>query len=324
MRAPSESETRNYSDAPAADLALRVPMEAAGERLDAWLAARLPEVSRNRLKAWIVAGHVRIDGVAATPSLRLKGGEAVAVEPQPAADARAYAPEPITLRIVHEDDALVVIDKPAGLVAHPAAGHWEGTLLNALLHHAPALADVPRAGIVHRLDKDTSGLLVVAKTLAAQTALTRQMAARSVRREYEALVAGTPARNGRVAAALGRDPQRRTRIAVLPETARGARPAVTHFRALKGYRRDGVAATLVECRLETGRTHQIRVHMQHLGHPLVGDQTYGRAPWKAWLPRQALHARRLALTHPVSGRLAEWTAPLPADFRALLATLEAA
>lgn len=315
-------EDANYSGATPASTSLPVPMTAAGARLDAWLAERLPAISRNRLKAWIEGGHVQVDAVAGMPARRLRGGETVTLQPQPAADARAYAPEAIALAIVHEDEALIVVDKPAGLVVHPAAGNWDGTLLNALLHHAPLLEGVPRAGIVHRLDRDTSGLMVVAKTLAAHTALTRQLAARSVRREYEALVAGRVAKAGIVAAALGRDPRQRTRIAVRPENDSGARPAVTHFRALRHYLRDSVEATLVECRLETGRTHQIRVHMQHLGHPVVGDQTYGRAPWKAWLPRQALHARRLALTHPESGRLVEWSSPMPADIKGLIASLE--
>ncbi|MBL8383015.1 MAG: RluA family pseudouridine synthase [Burkholderiales bacterium] len=310
----------NYSEGGAEDDAIRLsaPMADAGLRLDQALARWLPQYSRSRVRDWIDAGHVRVDGQPGVASRRLRGGETVAVEPQPAADARAYAAEDIALDIVHEDAMLLVVNKPPGLVAHPAAGNWAGTLLNALLHHAPQLGQVPRAGIVHRLDKDTSGLLVVAKTIAAQTALVRQMQAREVRREYWALVAGHVARAGRIEAPLGRHPVQRTRIAVLPVAAAGARPAVTHFRAVQAYARDGVAATLVECRLETGRTHQIRVHMQHIGHPIVGDQTYGRPPWRSWLGRQALHARRLGFVHPGDGRPVQWEAPLPPDLQDLV------
>ena len=303
---------------------LTVPMQASGSRLDQWLAQELPQFSRNRIKAWIEAGLVTLDGRACEPKHKLRGGEAVAVQPAAAPEEGAYAAEAIPLEIVHEDAAIIVINKPAGLVAHPAAGNWSGTLLNALLHHAPQLAGVPRAGIVHRLDKETSGLLVVAKSLEAQTALVRQLQARSVKRLYWALAVGRIDAAGTVNAALGRHPSARTKIAVLHEDDSGARPAVTHYAPLRHYARDGFNLTLLECRLETGRTHQIRVHLQHLGHPLVGDQVYGRAPTKGWFARQALHARELALVHPASGKTVAWQAPLPADMEELLQSLESA
>ena len=299
-----------------------VPMEASGLRVDVALAKWLPRFSRARLQAWIAAGRVTVDSLPASAKQRLRGGEAMCVLPQVADHETAFAAEAIALEIVFEDAALIVLNKPPGLVAHPAAGNWSGTLLNALLHHAPALAGVPRAGIVHRLDKDTSGLLVVAKTIEAQTALVRQLQARTVRREYWALVAGRLGPARAIDAAIGRHPVQRLRMAVLPADAPGARSAVTHVRVIKTCVRDALPATLVECRLETGRTHQIRVHMQHVGHPVVGDQTYGRAPYRAWLPRQALHARRLGFEHPDTSHAMAWEASLPHDMQALIDSLE--
>ena len=294
--------------------ALTLPADAAGRRFDAALALALPQFSRSRLRAWIDAGRVEVDGGVAAPTRRVRGGERVVVRAD--ADPRevAFAPEPIALTIVDEDGALIVVDKPAGLVVHPGSGNWEGTLLNALLHHAPELAGVPRAGIVHRLDKDTSGLLVVARTLAAQTALVRQLQARTVTREYVALAAGDVTRGGTVDAPIGRHPTRRTTMAVVA----AGKPARTHYDVVERF---GVA-TLLRCRLETGRTHQIRVHLASLGHPLVGDPAYGR---KGPVPfgRQALHAAKLALVHPASGRTRAWESPLPADFLGLVAALRA-
>ena len=237
--------------------------------------------------------------------------------PPEARDA-ADAAEAIALDIVHEDAALLVLNKPAGLVVHPGSGNWQGTLLNGLLHHHPPLAGIPRAGIVHRLDKDTSGLLVVAKTLEAQTDLVRQLQARTVVRKYLALVYGEVARDGKVDAPIGRHLTQRTRMAVT-EHGRAAR---THYRVLERYAK----ATLLECSLDTGRTHQIRVHLQAIGHPLVGDPVYragrGAAPGPlASFKRQALHAYRLGLVHPASGAAMQWEVPLPADMRALLDTL---
>ncbi len=230
-------------------------------------------------------------------------------------------PERIALDILYEDDALLVINKPPGLVVHPGSGNWSGTLLNALLAHASQLGTIPRAGIVHRLDKDTSGLLVVAKTLEAQTSLVRQLQARTVRREYLALAHGKIARSGIIEAPIGRHPARRTRMAV---TTRG-KPAITYYEVLHHYKN----ATLLCCRLKTGRTHQIRVHLQSIDHPLVGDPTYGRRrtlnagdSLLTKFPRQALHAQRLALIHPVSREHISWEATAPADLCTLLAALE--
>ena len=298
---------------------LSLSAKCAGLRLDQALAHLLPEFSRSRLALWIRAQRVELDGRTALPKTRVRGGERVRILPAPESAATAAAPEAIALDIVFEDAHILVVDKPAGLVVHPGSGNWNGTLLNALLQHAPPLAALPRAGIVHRLDKDTSGLLVVAKTLAAQTSLVRQLQARTVKREYLALVHGTVARGGRVEAPIGRNPLRRTRMAVV---ARG-RPAVTHYAVLQRY----ALATLLRCRLETGRTHQIRVHMQSLGHPLIGDPTYGRhrksinADVNAF-KRQALHAEQLGLLHPASGRPMAWRVAPPADMSALLAALE--
>jgi 23S rRNA pseudouridine1911/1915/1917 synthase len=287
---------------------------AAGLRFDQALAQALPDYSRSRLKQWIDGGLATLDGRVADPKRRIRGGEAVVVTATPDPQETAYAAESIALPITYEDATLLVIDKPAGLVMHPGSGNWQGTLLNALLHHAPQLAGVPRAGIVHRLDKDTSGLVAVAKTLPAQTDLVRQLQARTVKREYLALATGDIRRGGTVDAPIGRHPSRRTTMAVVAS----GRPARTHYTVVERF----AGATLLACRLETGRTHQIRVHLASLGHPLVGDPAYGR---KGPLPfgRQALHAFRLGLVHPATRRQCEWESPLPADFAGLLATLRA-
>ncbi len=298
--------------------ALTAPAECAGLRLDQALARLFPEHSRSRLQAWLREGRIRVDGVSPQASRKIWGGERVEVDAAPAPEDAQRA-EDIPLRIVFEDEAILVIDKPAGLVVHPGSGNWSGTLLNALLHHAPELAAVPRAGIVHRLDKDTSGLLVVARTLEAQTDLVRQLQARTVKRHYFALVHGAPEAAGVVEAPVGRHPVQRTRMAVVG----GGRPALTHYAVRERFGR----SALLECRLETGRTHQIRVHMAHRGHPLVGDPVYGlRRSGDALLdafPRQALHAFRLGLVHPARGEALEWSADLPGDFAALLAALQA-
>jgi len=311
-------------ETPIEPVELVAPMDAAGLRLDQWLAQKLPQFSRNRLKGWIESGAVTVTGEGADPKQKIRGGESVRVAPAPAPQEGAFLPEDIPLDIVHEDAALIVVNKPAGMVTHPAAGNWSGTLLNALLHHAPELARVPRAGIVHRLDKETSGLLVVGRTLEAQTALVRQLQARSVKRVYAALAAGRVDGAGTVDAPIGRHPTQRTRMAVLREEQSGAKPAVTHYRPLAHYLHGEAPLTLVECRLETGRTHQIRVHMQHIKHPLVGDAVYGSTPSKSWFARQALHARELALIHPRSGKTVGWQAPLPPDMEQLLQSLEQA
>ena len=298
-----------------------IPADHAGKRLDQSLAELLPEYSRSRLQAWIDSGHVQLAGAPASRKQKVWGGEAVTVTPEALPEETAFRAEAIGLDIVYEDQAILVIDKPAGLVTHPGAGNWEGTLLNALLHHHPAAAGIPRAGIVHRLDKDTSGLMVVAKTLEAQTRLVRQLQARDVKRVYWAVALGVFDRpEGDIDAAIGRHPTQRIKMAVLDADHAGAKPALTHWKVLRQYPR----AAWVECRLATGRTHQIRVHLTHLGHPLLGDPVYrGRTPGST-LPfqRQALHAVRLGLVHPMTGEFMEWDAPPPADFAQLLETLE--
>src|SRR6185503_4782144 len=251
-----KNSRENYNAA-AERVRVIVPANCAGLRLDQALARLFPYYSRSRLARWTREGQIRIDGRVLAPRHKLSGGEAIELVLMPREETLAHRGEDIPLHPVHEDGSLLVLNKPAGLVVHPGSGNWRGTLLNALLHHAPALADVPRAGIVHRLDKDTSGLLVVAKTLTAQTDLVRQLQARSVTREYAAVAHGVVARDGKVEAPIGRHPVHRTRMAV---TARG-RPAATHFQVLERY----ASAALLRCRLETGRTHQIRVHLGSLG-----------------------------------------------------------
>jgi 23S rRNA pseudouridine1911/1915/1917 synthase len=310
------------------DLQMTVPAALGGQRFDRVAADLFPEFSRARLQTWIKSGELRVDGGVRQAKDKLTAGAQLLLraELQPVDDS--WQPEAIGLAIVYEDEDILVLDKPAGLVVHPAAGHADGTLLNALLHHCPELNVVPRAGIVHRLDKDTTGLMVVAKNLGAQTALVAQLQARSVHREYEAVATGVLVGGGTVDAPLGRHARDRKRQAVL---VNGGKEAVTHYRVLRRFR----AHTHIRCLLETGRTHQIRVHMMHIKHPLLGDPVYGgrfRKPAGASpeliealmaFPRQALHARRLELLHPRSGELLSWEAPVPEDMRELLAILVA-
>jgi len=295
-------------------------------RLDQALARLLPEYSRSRLQAWIRDGLLTLDGRRCRPRDRVAGGERaellVLMEEQV-----AYMPQQIPLAIVFEDDELLIIDKPPGLVMHPAAGNLDGTLLNGLLHHDPRLSRLPRCGIVHRLDKETSGLLVVARTLRAHTSLVAQLQARSIKRQYLAVVTGVPVAGGTVDAPIGRHPTVRTRMAVTP----GGKPAVTHYRVKERYRNH----CLLEVRLETGRTHQIRVHLAHIRYPILGDPVYGgrlRLPPGAApvltgclreFRRQALHAERLTLTHPGSGEELSWQAPPPQDMGELIELLRA-
>ena len=309
----SVAEGEDWEESFAAPMRATVPAELGGLRFDQALARLFPQYSRNRLQAWLKSGHITLDGRNAEPRQAVTGGEQVVLEPPPAPEAMPKA-QRMPLRIVHEDAELIVIDKPAGLVVHPGAGQPDRTLLNALLAHEPRLAGVPRAGIVHRLDKDTSGLLVVAKTVEAQAELVKQLASRSMRRIYLAVVQGDPPASGSIDAPMGRDPRSRVRMAV---THRG-KPARTTFRVLERF---GHAA-LVECRLETGHTHQIRVHLQHIRHPLVGDTVYRRGTRHGWsFPRQALHAAELALTHPRTGKPMTWRAPLPRDMKLLVQKL---
>lgn len=288
----------------------------AGERLDRFVAARLVDVSRTRLQRWIALGAVRCDDRVLPASTRLSGRETIVVEPQPREADGAFVPEPIPIDVVHEDAHLLVLCKPAGLVVHPAAGNWRGTLLNGLLFHRPALAALPRAGIVHRLDRDTSGLLVVAKNERAMVSLAAQLADRSMGRRYFALADGRCPARGVIDAAIARDEASRVRMAAVP-AGRG-RAARTFYRVLARGRLAGRDASLLECRLDSGRTHQIRVHLRSIGHPLVGDALYG-GPTTAGFGRQALHAWRLQLRHPDGDRLVHWCATMPPDMAALCA-----
>lgn len=299
---------------------LTVPPGAAGSRLDRWLAASLPELSRARLQALIAEGRVTVDGRARKASYHLAGGERVEVRIPPP-PPEELVPEPIELTILYEDDHVLVVDKPAGMVVHPGAGHDAGTLAAAALAHAPSTAGVGgprRPGIVHRLDKGTSGVLVLAKSRAAYEGLVRQLAARAVRRRYLAVVHGRLQRSeGVVDAPIGRDPRHRKRMAVLPPGK--GRPALTRWRVIERFRDH----TLVEARLETGRTHQIRVHMASLGHPVVGDDLYGHRRPRPPIPFEghALHAAEIAFVHPVTGERMEFTAALPPRMERLLSHL---
>jgi 23S rRNA pseudouridine1911/1915/1917 synthase len=302
-----------------------IPESSRGARLDQALAALFPEFSRARLQQWIHAGRVAVDGRRLRPRDLVAGGERVSLA-VPAAAPIAHAAQPIALEVVHEDEAVIVIAKPAGLVVHPGAGNPDRTLLNALLHHAPELAGVPRAGLIHRLDKDTSGVLLVARSLPAHTALTRALAARQILREYQALCVGRVIGGGTVDAPLGRHPVDRIKRAVRAD----GRPARTHYRVLERFR----AHSHLRVQLDTGRTHQIRVHLAHIGHPLLGDPVYARrrAPLRdspalnaalAAFRRQALHAARLAFPHPTRGEPVEFSVAPPGDFAALLTELRA-
>jgi 23S rRNA pseudouridine1911/1915/1917 synthase len=304
---------------------LEFPPELAGRRLDQALAALLPQYSRTRIQRWIEEGAVRVNGLAPRARDVVVGGEAATVEARQA-DETSVAAEKLPLDIVHQDAAIIVIDKPPGVVVHPGAGNREHTLQNALLAHDPKLRRVPRAGLVHRIDKDTSGLLVVARSVEAQTALVAALAAHEVEREYLALCTGAMTGGATVDEPIGRHRTQRIKMAVRSD----GRAAVTHYRIEKRFR----AHTLARVRLETGRTHQIRVHLAHVGYPIVGDPVYGgrrRLPAGATpelvaalagFRRQALHAARLEFVHPKSGKQASFEAPLPQDFRQLLGVLE--
>jgi len=303
-----------------------VPESCLGKRLDQTLAEMFPDYSRSRIKDWILAGSVSInDEVITKAREKMYGGEVVSIQATLEPELRFEA-ENIALSIVYEDDDILVINKPAGLVVHPGAGNPDGTVLNALLYHCPQLNLIPRAGIVHRLDKDTTGLMVVAKTIAAQTNLVESLQAREITREYEAIANGVMTAGGLVDEPIGRHATKRTQMAVTPS----GRPSVTHYRVVEKYR----SHTRIRLRLETGRTHQIRVHMAHIGHALVGDPVYAgrpRPPKNATpsllsciqvFKRQALHAAMLSLFHPISGEQMTWRAELPNDFIGLIQELK--
>jgi 23S rRNA pseudouridine1911/1915/1917 synthase len=310
----------------AVELRVVVPFELAGQRLDQALAALFPDYSRSRLQAWIRAGRVQVDGRQLRQRDKLEGGEAVVVSAE-LEDETAAGAEAIALAVLHEDADILVLDKPAGLVVHPGAGNPAGTLLNALLHHRPELRALPRAGLVHRLDKDTSGVMVVACTPGAHAALVRQLEQHSVSREYHAVCVGVMTGGGTVDAPIARHPVDRVRMAI----REGGREAVTHYRVAARFR----GHTHVLCRLETGRTHQIRVHLASIRHPIVGDPVYGGrlaipkgagealAEALRGFRRQALHAARLEFIHPRTGEIVRFEAPLPADLAGLLAALRA-
>ncbi|MHA7879907.1 MAG: 23S rRNA pseudouridine(1911/1915/1917) synthase RluD [Saccharospirillum sp.] len=305
---------------------VKVPMNLGQKRLDQIAATLFPEHSRSRIQSWIKSGELTVDGRTLKPRDKLIGGETLALDATVEAQERWEA-EPVDLEVVYADDDLIVLNKPAGLVVHPGAGTPGGTVLNGLLHHYPELASIPRAGIVHRLDKETTGLMVVARSLTAHTSLVAQLQDRSMGREYEAVVSGVMTGGGTVDEPIGRHPTVRTKMAV----SHAGKPAVTHYRVLERYRNH----TLIRCKLETGRTHQIRVHMAHIHYPLVGDPLYaGRmrlpkgvhpdvAQALRGFERQALHATYLELRHPKTGETLGWQVDLPDDMVDLLALLEA-
>jgi len=300
--------------------------ELAGRRLDLVAAELFPDFSRAKLQQWLKEGLLTRNGKPVKPKDKAQIGDRLVLEAEQEQQV-SDRPQDLELDVVFEDDSLLVINKPAGMVVHPAAGHADGTLLNAVLYHCPQLEEMPRAGIVHRLDKDTSGLMVVAKTLQAQTALVAQLQDRSMGREYDAVALGVLTSGGKVDAPIGRHPKDRKRQAVVVS---GGKPAVTHYRVVQRFR----AHTHVRCKLETGRTHQIRVHLAHLRHPLIGDPLYGgrlKLPAGAGeelkeflrsFPRQALHARSLGLIHPVSGEALSWQVAMPEDMQLLLTLLD--
>ncbi len=301
-----------------------LPAAEVGQRLDQSLARLFPEFSRERLKEWIKSGALVVNGKTAKPTLKVSGGERVDLDAELVPQGQWQA-QPVPMEIIYEDSSIAIINKPAGLVVHPAAGNYTGTLLNGLLDRYPDLHNVPRAGVVHRLDKDTTGLMVIAKTLQAQTSLVAQLQARSVAREYLALVHGHPPMSGTVNAAIGRDPHNRKKMAVVAT----GKDAVTRFQTLQRW----PMISLLRLNLGTGRTHQIRVHMNHLGYPLIGDPVYRKrgqiirglaaAVMEAvgGLKRQALHAHKLGLLHPDSGEFREWQCDVPADLQMLIDTL---
>lgn len=309
-----------------------VPEGLAGKRVDQVLAHCLPDYSRSRLQQWLKAGFIQLDARIPKPKEKVMGGEMITVRLEEALDDQVqevWQAQPIALDIVYEDEFVIVINKPAGLVVHPGAGNSDGTLVNALLHHAPELSKLPRAGIIHRIDKDTTGILVVARNLAAHHQLTQQLQAREFNREYQAIVAGVMTAGGTIDAPIGRHPTQRVKMAVLEDSS-NAKEAITHYRVEKKYR----AHTLINVKLETGRTHQIRVHMAYIKYPILGDSVYAgrlRIPPQATeafiegirnFKRQALHAKNLGFIHPGNQEYMEWSVALPQDMQDVIALLE--
>jgi 23S rRNA pseudouridine1911/1915/1917 synthase len=331
----NDLEDDDYSPAPIPDTGtdaivnttqtLRTPLQLAGSRLDQALAVLFPTFSRSRLSSLVKSGDVTLDGQPAQPKTKLTGGETICINLKSRPEDTAFLAEPIPLDVIHEDADVIVINKVPGIVVHPAVGNWSGTILNGMLFRYPETAHVPRAGIVHRLDKDTSGLMVIARNEAAQLALVRQLQARSVSRRYVALLRGVLDEDGTVDAAIGRHPRDRIKMAVVNNADFG-KPAITHYTVMEQFRYH----TLVECRLETGRTHQIRVHMASLGFPLEGDSVYGKGA-KGLAPslqeaaaafgRQALHARALAFEHPSTHKMVSYEAAIPEDMENLIAAV---
>jgi 23S rRNA pseudouridine1911/1915/1917 synthase len=306
-------------------IALEIPDHMAGERLDKALAHFLSDYSRNRLQAWTSQGAVLVDGKVVKARQILRGGEQIRVFPQEMPEQHAFLPENIPLDCIFADDTILIFNKATGMVMHPAAGNWSGTVLNGLLFHYPELQDLPRAGIVHRLDKDTSGLFVVARTALAQTAIVRLLQDHLVERRYLAWVWGDTPLRGTIDAAVGRDPRDRLKMAVVSASQQGAKSAVTHYKRLALGSLGNAKVSLLECRLETGRTHQIRVHLESLGYPLLGDPIYRKkipaAAKELSLQRQALHAFALQFMHPKTQTPMNWFAPIPHDLLTLNTTV---
>ncbi len=309
-------------------MSFTITAECSGLRLDQALAKLCPQFSRARLQAWIKSGHVQVNGHPARQRDRTRAGQRLDLRPRPETPNASWAAENIPLDIVHEDEHILVLNKPAGLIVHPGAGHPDATLLNALLYHCDALRQLPRAGIIQRLDKDTSGIMIIAKSSLAHTRLVKDMQQRKIRRQYRALVHGEPISGGRIAHPIGRDPTQRLKMAVIP----GGKPAVTHYRLAGRY--NGI--TELQVNLETGRTHQIRVHLAYIKHPVIGDPVYAhRNPLPKKISaelrqgiqgftRQALHAEVLGVTHPLTGVRQHWQVPAPADYQHLLAMIKQA
>jgi len=304
-------------------ISLTIPDKLSGMRIDQALAELIPELSRTKIVTWLKANAIIVNGITPKAKYKVLGGETVVIIPILSDEAQAFSPEDIAIDVVYEDEHLIVINKPAGLVVHPGNGNWHGTLLNALLFHYPELQHIPRAGIVHRLDKDTSGLMVVARTLLAQTRLVQDLQERKVTRIYRAIVEGHPHKEGVVNKNIGRDLTQRTKMAVLNI---GGKQAITHYRVLKYFDK----FSYIECKLETGRTHQIRVHMQAIHHPLVGDKVYNHKKINyaenivaaiSQLNRQALHAIILKFNHPANNQFMEFKTKLPQDIKYLLAQM---